>query len=247
MPPTALNRGVRGRRISNRASLKDEDDSSSGSPKPLELKKQHSSKYSVADAVTLKAMFKRFDSDNSGSLSFAEFRAAMGDSGQMSEQLMGNSGWDVMEKSAAQIMNAIDLNKDQLVSFQELLGLFFPLATRRELAILDTESEKSFAPAAQQHQEEVYLTAVQREEILSIYKMWDRNGNGSIDCEELEFAMIEAGFGKEEVDEIFAQFDDDHNGELDEEEFVRAMGACYVSGGIMPLTDISVKSYPVAL
>ena len=158
---------------------------------------------------------------------------------------------ECLERSGApqfhsEIFQALDGDGDSELCFEELLSLFLPMHTRRELHnILETierDEEKNgvvdaaFTPpknrpytkAPERHASAQHLTADKQDEIRAIFRIWDTDESGSIDLLELQTAMQEVGFLEMQIKSIFDECDVDGNGELEEEEFLETMAACYI-------------------
>jgi Ca2+-binding EF-hand superfamily protein len=66
----------------------------------------------------------------------------------------------------------------------------------------------------------------ERETLVRAFRLFDRNGDGVIDKNELKQALTTLGFSKlteEEVDELFAEADADDSGAIDFNELVRVI------------------------
>jgi len=66
----------------------------------------------------------------------------------------------------------------------------------------------------------------ERAALVQAFRMFDRNGDGVIDKQELRQALTSLGYSKltnAEVDELFAEADTDHSGTIDFNELVRVM------------------------
>jgi Ca2+-binding EF-hand superfamily protein len=69
----------------------------------------------------------------------------------------------------------------------------------------------------------VHKTNVQ-EDMLSAFRLYDLDGNGNIDADELYFVMTKVlgmELSKREAKEMIRQADSDHNGQVSYEEFVK--------------------------
>jgi len=68
----------------------------------------------------------------------------------------------------------------------------------------------------------------EKEALLQAFGIFDKNGDGTINKEELRQALTTLGFGKlsnDEVEELFSEADADENGYIDFNELVRVMVA----------------------
>ena len=117
------------------------------------------------------------------------------------------------------------------VNFKQILALFLPKLTRRELTeclALVERDEKSMKGLVLRQRAPRQLPKDKRDEILQIFGSWDINSNGIIDRVELQECMQAAGFLQSQVDAMFSEFDADGDGQLDAHEFLNAMSRCYI-------------------
>merc|ERR1712072_1276897 len=65
------------------------------------------------------------------------------------------------------------------------------------------------------------LTIQQKQEIREAFELFDTDGSGSIDANELKTAMRALGFApkKEEISKVLSDLDNDGNGTVEYEEF----------------------------
>ncbi|XP_070570804.1 EF-hand calcium-binding domain-containing protein 3-like [Ptychodera flava] len=82
---------------------------------------------------------------------------------------------------------------------------------------------KKKAPA--QKKEKHGLTKGQVEAFREVFDLFDSNGGGSIDAEELEMALrsVDIHLSRDEIEDVMNNLDNDGNGEIDFEEFLTLM------------------------
>lgn len=66
------------------------------------------------------------------------------------------------------------------------------------------------------------IDCIEEQEILNAFRVFDENGDGFVDAEELRAALENLGekLTEEEIDEIFREADINHDGKIDYQEFV---------------------------
>ena len=57
----------------------------------------------------------------------------------------------------------------------------------------------------------------------AIFYLYDKDGSGGVDLNELHLALPDAGYSADELNEMFEKYDKDKNGLIDENEFVEMM------------------------
>jgi calmodulin len=67
------------------------------------------------------------------------------------------------------------------------------------------------------------LAADQVEELRALFCIYDRDGSGMIDMEELLEALPSIGYSAEDFQTLFSTYDVDKNGLLDVDEFLNLM------------------------
>jgi calmodulin len=69
------------------------------------------------------------------------------------------------------------------------------------------------------------LTATQIEAFREVFGLFDMNGGGTIDAQELHSALdsVDIRLTKEEIEDVLCVMDEDGNGEVDFEEFLTLM------------------------
>jgi len=205
------------------------------------------SKYPRKDVVYLKQIFDSYDADGSGSIEKAELvralekekREAQRNDGskksleqrQAERGMIRSSGYHkegvFLVDFTESMFRVIDENKDGHVEFNELLRLLYPHATESELLTMlswvSTEEEK--IPF-----EQFELSDEQRREIHSMFRLYDKDGSGTISPSEFRQAMRRCGLDAAETDEIFAEADKDNNRSIDLAEFTALMRKTFYEG-----------------
>ena len=164
--------------------------------------KEHQCKYTKAEVLDLVQRYREMDADNSGSISFKEFRDSMQDSG--------------LYKEALGMFIALDKDLSGEVTFEELLANLYPHANETDLA----KMREWAAGPKEEKRAKVVLTKAQIEEMDAVFKLYDTDHSGTISVSELCAAMVSSGvFSQEDVKNSFASADIDHDGELSVAEF----------------------------
>lgn len=220
-----------------------------------------STKYPRREILELKAVFDEYDVDRSGSLDKAELKKALirqkrdaqrhdGRKKTLAERqaeagmVRGADGrgregvW--ISDFAEGLFKALDTDKNGRVEFVELVRLMHPLANDAEVATILSW----VAPAPETVQPREALTSEQREEIRSVFNLFDRNRDGKISRDEFHKAMrrnengADALLDQETLDEIFNSIGQaDSNGYVELEEWSEHMRESYFAP---PLTSASL-------
>jgi calmodulin len=67
------------------------------------------------------------------------------------------------------------------------------------------------------------LAPDQVEELRALFSIYDRDGSGMIDMDELLEALPSVGYNAEDFEKLFQTYDKDKNGHLDVDEFLELM------------------------
>jgi calmodulin len=161
------------------------------------------------------------DEDGNGSISRGEFRNSYinqkkekKDEKSTSQPFFSDSFFDI-----------IDANGSESITFRELVKAMYPQASKEEL----TEIEKwAFPKEAPKKKVRAELSPEQQLEIEAIFKLYDRDGSGSINLQELKNATLSLGMGKGEVEKMFSSMDSDQDGTVTLAEFIEAMKMNYI-------------------
>ena len=141
---------------------------------------------------------------------------------------------DVPEEKLAEYKDAFDMfDKDHSgeISVKELAGLFRALGhnmTDSEIKDLidsvdtDGSGEVSFDEFVTLLLKVESSNESEEDEVIKAFKVFDRDGNGSLSCAEFKHILLVLGnrFTEEEVNEIFKEADLDGDGKIDYQEFV---------------------------
>lgn len=190
--------------------------------------------------MLLKQVFDAYDEDGSGSLERSELLQALqeqkasvtrvkcgkktleerqAEKGLVKGQAPGARGIFLVD-FADSLFRVLDANNDQRIEFLELLRLLYPLATEAEMSTM-LHWVKKETPEPEEDEDE--LTDEQRNEIHSMFRIYDKDRSGTITPAEFRLAMRRCGLSAEEMDEIFAEADIDESGGIDIEEFTAMM------------------------
>lgn len=114
----------------------------------------------------------------------------------------------------------MDKDGDGEVEFVELLRLMFRFATEKEITtMLDwvaPEPEPEPEPKAE-------LSKEAKGQILSIFKLYDKDKSGTLTMNELRKALEKTGIDPDEIKAYFKEYDTDGNQEIDKAEFMALM------------------------
>ena len=129
------------------------------------------------------------------------------------EMYDNNKDGNVNSIELANILKAIDIN----VSDEEIRDIIFELD-------LEGNGEINY---------EDFLTIVKRrekdvdkeEEVLNAFKLFDKEGNGLININELKHIMLTVGnnITEEELNDLLKEADTDNDGYINYEEFIRSL------------------------
>ena len=119
------------------------------------------------------------------------------------------------------------INKNDLVTIFKSINIDASDEEIKEiLKQLDLEEKKEinyyeFLSIINQREKDVD----EQEEVLKAFKVFDKDGNGLININELKDIMLSIGnnWDENEINEMFADADYDNNGYINYEEFVRTM------------------------
>jgi Ca2+-binding EF-hand superfamily protein len=140
--------------------------------------------------------------------------------------LKGNGSDDMVELSQ-ELSASIDKNCDGVISFHELLNVYFPLASDLDITmmvdVVDIQLKQKRAAKMNRH-----LSVENRKEIVAIFQMWDKNNKGSLAQEDLLDALTNTLLSKADIGAIFRECDIDDDKHITLEEFVQAMTSFYI-------------------
>jgi Ca2+-binding EF-hand superfamily protein len=174
-------------------------------------------------------VFDEYDKDRSGKVSLDEFtkklherkQKAMVRPGEASslEQRKAQEGISISDLSEG-AFREMDKDGDGEVEFVELLRLMFRYATDKEVATMmdwvTPEPEPEPEPKAE-------LSKEARNQISSIFKLYDKDKSGTLTISELRKALEKTGIDPDEIKAYFKEYDQDGNQEIDKTEFMALM------------------------
>merc|ERR1712054_758204 len=158
----------------------------------------------------LQRLFKIGDKNGDGVLSPGEFEA-----------LLRKSGFNFDNLTIRRIMNAVDVNKDGVIQYEEFVPAIMALLRSRA-----RQAEGSIMPdfrSVPPQQLELYL---QR-----LFKVGDKDANGVLDALEFRDLLRKSGFNLDDdtITKIMVAADTNKDGVIQYEEFVPAMKALVAS------------------
>ena len=174
-------------------------------------------------------VFDEYDKDKSGKVSLDEFTKKLHERKQKAavrpgeksslEQRKAQEGISISDLSEG-AFREMDKDGDGEVEFEELLKLMFRYATEKEIATMlewvAPEPEPEPEPKAE-------LSKEARDQIASIFKMYDKDKSGSLNINELRKALERTGIDPDEIKAYFKEYDTDGNQEIDKKEFMALM------------------------
>ncbi len=123
------------------------------------------------------------------------------------------------------LFRAIDRDGSGTVTQEELLSVMFPLATKSDVAEMVKMAHRvRFGSKEKKEKKPSRLSDKQREDITTIFHMYDTDNSNSVSLVELLAAIGESLKGvlsTKEIADIFEKFDKDDNADLDLDEFVK--------------------------
>merc|ERR1712166_1578627 len=162
---------------------------------------------SKRDYKILKQVFIEYDKDSSGTVTYQEFLRALEGDDACSHGL---------KKSAAGMFDQMDGDQDGEMDFKELLLSYYPLCTREEIEKFVRKFEPPPVVVEVQKRE---LTEEQLEELEGVMRIFDKDGDGSIEKKELLDYAANVGIDDESAQKWFDDYDIDKDGYLNAEEF----------------------------
>jgi len=204
-------------------------------------------KYPRREIIELKKVFDEYDADRSGALSKEELKRALSRQKREAQRYDGRKKTLEERQSAAGVVKgkvragiyisdfheslfrALDTDKNGKVDFEELVRLMHPLASDAELATM----LGWVAPGAPVQEEPPKLTSHQLAEIQSMFRLYDKDRNGSVSRDEFHRAMrrdkVDDDLDTQTIDEIFDSADANGDGQIDLEEWSNHMRDAYLS------------------
>lgn len=212
------------------------------------------SKYSKRDVALMKQIFDSYDTDGSGCIEKAELLNALrkqkeavvhydGQKKTLEQRMAQRGSWvgrqmgrDSSDKGVFLVdfsdamFKAMDADKNGRVEFGELLSLLYPYANDAELEAMRGWVSNEKPP---QKLEEFELNDEQRREIRAMFRLYDKDRNGTISAREFREAMKRSGLGASETNAIFMEADLDGSASLDLEEFTELMRQTFFGGEVL--------------
>lgn len=123
---------------------------------------------------------------------------------------MKSLGQNPTDKELKRMINSVDDNGDNEIDFEEFLVL---MSSKKGGARVDPDRE-----------------------LRDAFKVFDKDGNGSISKSELKHLMSNLGqrLSDEELDAMMGEVDTDGNGEIDFDEFKQMMVRCVIRFRFLP-------------
>ncbi|GMF52316.1 unnamed protein product [Phytophthora fragariaefolia] len=211
--------------------------------------------YSVQEVMPVIRLFWSMDADGSGNISLEEL--------QRFKPMFEKLGY----QNLSAIFQTIDCNGDGQVTLRELLTTCFHYANKQQidsmLQLAKVGSVRSFlclSPSTHSRTPSAgNLPPEHRQELMSIFRVFDHNGDGGVSMQEIMEALrvddddvmaavmtreykagqrsagrsaepvVSSGLTREDVEQIYREFDRDQDATLDFNEFVEVMTSLYAS------------------
>ena len=139
--------------------------------------------------------------------------------------LKDNGSEDIVELSQ-ELATSIDKDRDGVISFHELLNVYFPLASDLDIQmmvdVVNTQLDHKEAAKKNRH-----LSMDNRREIVEIFKLW-ANGDSTLSQEDLMEALANSPLSNDDIEAIFRHCDVDDDKKISLDEFVHAMSSYYL-------------------
>jgi Ca2+-binding EF-hand superfamily protein len=170
-----------------------------------------------SEVLKLKEIFDSHDKDGGGDVCCTELLA---DTSTSFSKTCESSNMKL--EYAKSVFAQLDVNGDSRITFQEYLTHCYPRATMLERSqMLDWVTNKSERPETPP----VEITSEQVEEIRNIFLIYDTDGSGYLDYNELIGAMSASGYVEEELEGLFEASESDKDGAISFEEFMGLLRA----------------------
>ena len=158
---------------------------------------------SEEDFKRIKSQFRLLDQNGDGSITIQEMRKAL-----------SGAKLDYTLKDVQNLLKKADKNGDGKVVWEEFLELMSEHMKKQQTR------EQEFIVETKEATTEEYDQAMQA------FKLFDKNGDGFIDIEELKTAMNTLDLEKDptKVEQLFKDLDKNNDGAIDYVEFGRLLG-----------------------
>jgi len=114
----------------------------------------------------------------------------------------------------------MDADNDGEVTFEEMLKVYFPRASEKELeTMMQWVAPKAPAPAPAK----AGLSSKALQTIKDLFKKYDKDKSNKISFTELKNEMAKTGVDEDDIKKFIAECDVDGDGELDLSEFTKLM------------------------
>ena len=175
--------------------------------------------YTTKEVMAVIRLFWSLDYDNSGSIDCSE----LVDSKLLDDMGIGD---------VAAVFQSLDLDGSGDLTLDELLLICFPYA--RKAAVADMLQLAQLGRVKLAIESKTQLTAVQREELKDIFKMYDKDQSGSVSLDEIKSMICltdGSGMGvmENELEKMFKDVDMDGNAELEVDEFIELLTGLYTT------------------
>ncbi|PRP73165.1 ras and EF-hand domain-containing protein-like [Planoprotostelium fungivorum] len=179
--------------------------------------------YDGSSLNILREYFIQMDEDGDGTVSRKEFRNAYQERKTRDLKVKGASA-PAMPLLTDSFFDIVDENQSETISFKELVKAMYPRATKEDLQHIHnwafppkTQKEKTYA-----------ITNEGREELASIFKLYDTDDSGEITLDEFRQATANLGFSYDDSRNMFESIDLNKDNMVSLEEFIEGLGSTYL-------------------
>ncbi|KAG1677553.1 hypothetical protein FOA52_014451 [Chlamydomonas sp. UWO 241] len=173
-------------------------------------------KYSKKEVLTIYNLFKSYDVNNDGKVTAKEL-----------SQAMKRPDIHRLPMNESAFIRSMDVNKDGILTFDEVLVRYYPAATSKELKAMylwayPVTSALGAPPPDWEP------TKTELDEIRSMFLLYDANKNGVLEWKEVQDMAKKTGYDEFEVDALFRGADLNGDDTIGFDEFVQMVKYSYI-------------------
>ena len=181
--------------------------------------------------VRVISLFRSFDRDQNGLITSSEF-----------EDGLRAMGLEVPSATIQALYNKWDSDGTGELTLKELAYVLNLQGVPKPLSSVDLDERPGAPPIAEQLRVALAKNSVR---IISLFKSWDNDGDGTISLDELETGLRSLGLDvpSSSIDDIYCQWDIDGNGTLTLKELATVLNSASI---IKPLSNVDLDESPDA-
>lgn len=204
----------------------DLDESEGAKPVEIQLKEALST-----FGVRIISLFRLWDTDEDGVISAREF-----------EDGLRTLGLEVPSTCIQKLFSSWDDDGSGHLTLKELAFVLNESTVENPLSNVDLDESPGAEPISEQLKAALSKNSVR---IISLFKSWDNDGDGTISLEELETGLRTLGLDVPAayIDEIYTSWDIDGNGTLTLKELATVLNSASI---IKPLSEVDLDESPGA-